>query len=77
MISRRAFLRTAGQAALVGAGAPRLASGLLIGAATLRQAQGGPERSRGATVTPRFDEVPPSASGITWVHDNARSPVLS
>jgi hypothetical protein len=25
-------------------------------------------------VAPRFDEVPPSASGITWVHDNARTP---
>jgi hypothetical protein len=59
MISRRAFLRTAGRAALIGAGAPRLASGFLTGA---------------GTIAPRFDEVPPSASGITWVHDNARSP---
>src|SRR5713226_828481 len=23
--------------------------------------------------TPLFDEIPPSSSGITWVHDNARS----
>ena len=27
-----------------------------------------------ATPPPMFTEVPPSASGITWVHDNARSP---
>jgi hypothetical protein len=59
MISRRAFLRAAGHAALVGAGAPRLAAGFLTGA---------------SPVTPRFEEVPASASGIRWVHDNARSP---
>src|SRR5262252_1288083 len=58
MISRRALLRTAGQAALVGIGAPRGAAALLAPAA----------------VTPRFEEVPASASGIRWVHDNARSP---
>src|SRR6185369_13751 len=27
----------------------------------------------GAAVTPRFEEIPASASGVTWVHDNARS----
>jgi hypothetical protein len=53
MISRRAFLRSAGQAALLGIAAPRT--------------------GRGA-VAPRFEEVPPTASGIRWVHDNARSP---
>ncbi len=58
MISRRAFLHSAGQAALLGAGAPRLAAAVLTGA---------------AAVTPRFDEVPAAASGITWIHDNARS----
>src|SRR5215471_19050527 len=59
MISRRAFLRAAGRAAVVGAGAPRLAAGFLTGA---------------TAVTPRFEEIPASASGIRWVHDNARSP---
>src|SRR5215831_6727831 len=53
MISRRAFLRSAGQAALLGIAAPRVARG---------------------AVAPRFEEVPPSASGIRWMHDNARSP---
>jgi enediyne biosynthesis protein E4 len=63
MMSRRAFLRSAGQAALLGA--------------ALRQAQGRPEQSRGtgaAHVTARFEEVPASSTSITWVHDNARSP---
>jgi hypothetical protein len=59
MISRRAFLRTTGYTALVGASAPRLAAGFLAAA---------------SSVTPRFEEVTPSASGIKWVHDNARSP---
>src|SRR4051812_18654489 len=27
-----------------------------------------------AAPTPLFEDVPPSASGITWVHDNAMSP---
>jgi enediyne biosynthesis protein E4 len=53
MITRRAFLRSAGQAALFGLAAAR--------------------DGRAASVIPRFDEVPASASGITWVHDNARS----
>ena len=30
-------------------------------------------RSR-AQASPLFEEVPPAASGITWVHDNAMSP---
>lgn len=28
---------------------------------------------RGSPATPLFEEIPPSASGITWVHDNAMS----
>src|SRR5947209_7845114 len=31
-------------------------------------------RPRLAAASPIFEAVPPSASGITWVHDNAMSP---
>jgi enediyne biosynthesis protein E4 len=62
MISRRAFLRTflhsAGSAALAAARLPHMAT---------RLAAAGPDAA------PLFVEVAPSASGITWVHDNAIS----
>jgi hypothetical protein len=57
MTSRRDFLRTAAKGALVGS-----TWGLL------------PDiRAAGADETPLFEEVPPSASGIVWRHENARS----
>ena len=31
-------------------------------------------RDARATARPLFEEVPPDASGIRWVHDNAASP---
>ena len=57
MISRRAFLRS-GRPGRSGR-QPR---------ASPRDAAVRPARQ---AATPRFDEVPSSASGITWVHDNA------
>src|SRR6266853_1004415 len=64
MISRRAFLRTsllsAGSAALAPAQLPRIAEATWLAAA-------------GPDAAPLFVEVAPSASGITWVHDNAMS----
>src|SRR5262245_47659374 len=58
MISRRDLLRAVGRAALLGAAAPSSATRLLAA----------------ETTSPLFEEVPASASGITWIHDNARSP---
>jgi hypothetical protein len=70
MISRRALLRSllhSGGAALAGREFfPRLAAGTLNAAATAQTGAPG--------TTPLFVEVPSSASGITWVHDNAMSP---
>src|SRR5215471_18966828 len=34
----------------------------------------GPWRVRAHAAPPLFEEIPPSASGLTWVHDNAMSP---
>src|SRR5215471_2569160 len=59
-ISRRRFLKSA---AAAGFGAFCL-PGFLDGRDALGQ--------NGAS--PPFEEVPPPASGITWVHDNAHSP---
>jgi enediyne biosynthesis protein E4 len=59
MISRRTILHSACRAALVGAGVPRIVSGVLTAA---------------ADEAPLFEEIAPSSSGITWVHDNAMSP---
>src|SRR6516225_6374045 len=58
MISRRRFL----QAAAAAFAAPAR--------------EGGPKRSapRTTAVIPRFELVPASQSGITWVHENAMSP---
>jgi enediyne biosynthesis protein E4 len=57
--SRRAVLRMAGAAGL----------GALLGP---RHLWGAP--AAGEPARPLFEEVPPSASGITWVHTNAMSP---
>ena len=59
MLTRRDFLQTAARAGLISAALPRL--GGRIGAAA-------PDES------PWFEEVPAWASGLTWVHENARSP---
>ena len=59
MPSRRAFLQLARRAGLLGAGFPKMASALWAAA---------PDQA------PLFEEIPPSASGITWAHDNAMSP---
>jgi len=58
-MSRRAMLRLAGAAGLGALASPR--RDLLAAAAS-------------AASGPLFEEVPPSASGITWVHTNAMSP---
>jgi hypothetical protein len=58
VISRRDLLRATGSAMLLGAGAPRFASGA---------------RAAAPNVPVTFEDIPPAASGITWVHDNARS----
>jgi hypothetical protein len=60
-MSRRAMLRLAGAASLGALVWPR--SGLLAAASAANRTSG-----------PLFEEVPPSASGITWVHTNAMSP---
>jgi hypothetical protein len=60
--SRRDFIRSAGLAGLAGLCAPRFISGW-------------PHTPIIDTPSaPLFEEIPPSASGITWVHDNAMSP---
>ena len=47
----------------------------LLGIAWASSAMGAsPLRSQSAAAGPLFEEIPPSASGITWVHDNAMSP---
>ncbi|HEY8150435.1 MAG TPA: VCBS repeat-containing protein, partial [Vicinamibacteria bacterium] len=60
LLSRRALLRSMGAAGLLGLVAPRAAA--LLAA---------PEA---APAAPLFEEVPPSRSGIHWVHTNAMSP---
>src|SRR5215510_12454399 len=60
-ISRRGFLKSALTTALTSVWSPRLAA----------------TASRGGLSSndlPVFEEIPGSASGITWVHDNAISP---
>ena len=59
MISRRAFLQTAGRVGLLGSRLPWMTS--TVGAAA-------------TDASPLFEEIPSSASGITWTHENARSP---
>ena len=59
MTSRRAFLHSVGRVGLLAAGLPRAASRIW---AALPDA------------APLFEEIAPSASGITWTHENARSP---
>jgi hypothetical protein len=59
MPSRRAFLQSAARAGVLGGGFSRLASEVWAAA---------PDQ------TPLFEEIPSSASGITWAHDNAMSP---
>ncbi|HKV39795.1 MAG TPA: CRTAC1 family protein, partial [Blastocatellia bacterium] len=61
--SRRSFLKLAGAAGLGLANMPRI-----LGA--FRLAAGG----SGNGALPWFEEIPPSASGITWTHTNAMSP---
>jgi hypothetical protein len=62
-ISRRKFLKTLG---IVGAGGGRLWSGRPLLYA-LQATQASPESSA-------FDEIPPTESGITWIHENGHSP---
>jgi hypothetical protein len=65
--SRRGFLVTAG-----GLGLGTILSGWKSNAAMLLQSGA---RNRAATPSlPLFEEVLPSVSGITWVHENAMSP---
>jgi enediyne biosynthesis protein E4 len=59
MSSRRRFLSLIGRTAIGGTAAA-------TGASRLLRADTSPAR-------PLFEEVPPSASGITWVHENAMS----
>ena len=59
MISRRAFLQTAGRVGLLGSRLPWRSSH--VGAAA-------------TDAPPLFEEIPSSASRITWTHENARSP---
>src|SRR5919112_469700 len=48
---------------------PRLTRrGFMAGALTI------PQLLRPPTPRPWFEEIPPAASGITWVHENAMSP---
>lgn len=62
-VSRRQFLKAAGVA---GAGSGRLWSGRSL-PNLLQATQASPE-------PPAFEEIPPSASGITWIHKSGRSP---
>src|SRR5919202_1572146 len=59
-VSRRDFVKSLGAAGLCGLGLPKLT------AAVWGAGQNG-------SSAPIFEEVPASASGITWVHDNAMS----
>jgi hypothetical protein len=59
MVSRRAFLQSAGWAGLLGTHVPRVASDVWAAV---------PDSA------PLFEDIPPSASGIVWTHENARSP---
>src|SRR5690242_8394256 len=66
-MKRREFLRLVSAAGLSTAGAgslwrPRLSAAALVPS----------ERTR--VEGPLFEAIPPSASGIRWVHDNAMSP---
>jgi hypothetical protein len=63
MTSRRRFLQLAIASGVTAAADPWLPR-------TLRHA---PLAAAGQDSAPAFVEVPPSASGITWVHENARS----
>jgi hypothetical protein len=59
MISRRAFLESAGRAAsALWAGLPSIAAGRAAAA---------------PGAVPLFEDIPPTSSGITWTHENARS----
>jgi len=62
-VSRRQFLKAAG---IAGAGSGRLWSGRSL-PYILQATQASPE-------PPAFGEIPPSASGITWIHKSGRSP---
>ena len=62
-VSRRKFLKALG---IAGAGSGRLWSGRSL-LYSLQAAQTSPEPSA-------FEEIPPSASGITWIHKDGRSP---
>jgi hypothetical protein len=61
-IPRRHFLRLASAAGLGAIGIPSLLRGPRA------------TESQNGALSPLFQEIPPSASGITWVHDNALSP---
>src|SRR5229473_4105160 len=61
--SRRCFLKSAGTAGLFGLLGRRPRSGLLY--------DSGIDRIPAPYL---FEEIPPAASGITWVHENAMSP---
>src|SRR4029453_15870981 len=63
MTGRRDFLRSAIRTALLGAAGPNLAFPTL----PAPPAQPAPPASL-------FEEIPASARGITWIHENARSP---
>ncbi len=65
--SRRGFLVTAG-----GLGLAKILGGWKSNAATLLQ--GGVHGGAATPSLPLFEEVLPSVSGITWVHENAMSP---
>ena len=62
-VSRRQFLKAAG---IAGAGSGRLCSGRSL-LYSFQAAHTSPESSA-------FEEIPPSASGITWIHKSGRSP---
>jgi enediyne biosynthesis protein E4 len=70
MLGRRDFLRSAVRTALLGAAGPNVASWAFPALSALPV----PAAFHPAPSAPLFEEIPASASGIFWTHENARSP---
>src|SRR5262245_30140468 len=77
MPGRRDFLRSAVRTALLGAAGSTFAFPALPASPTFPANHALPAPlvlAPQPAPPPLFEEIPPSASGITWTHENARSP---
>jgi enediyne biosynthesis protein E4 len=76
MLGRRDFLRSAARTALLGAAGSNLAfpSALTSPAHPVPSTLPDHAALQASPSSPVFEEVPASTSGISWIHENARSP---